>query len=101
MTGLLSPGHIVILLIVLLLVFGAKRLPEVGRSLGHGMREFKDSVGGAKPPEIALPATEPTVTTQSPVAAGHGDSVPQPVHAVPSGPRQSPVVTPAAPAADR
>ncbi|HEY7381469.1 MAG TPA: twin-arginine translocase TatA/TatE family subunit [Gaiella sp.] len=38
--------EMVILLLVLLLVFGAKRLPEMGRSLGKGMREFKDSVSG-------------------------------------------------------
>jgi sec-independent protein translocase protein TatA len=43
-TSLLSPLHLVILLIVALLLFGAKRLPEIGRSLGVGMREFKDSV---------------------------------------------------------
>lgn len=36
--------ELIILLIVLLLVFGAKRLPEMGRSLGKGMREFKDSL---------------------------------------------------------
>ena len=45
------PGNIgwqglLIILIVLLLVFGPKRLPEMGRSLGRGMREFKDSVTG-------------------------------------------------------
>ena len=40
----------------LLLVFGPKRLPEMGRSLGRGMREFKDSVGGMhKPEELASP----------------------------------------------
>jgi TatA/E family protein of Tat protein translocase len=38
--------ELLILLLVLLLVFGAKRLPEMGRSLGKGMREFKDSVSG-------------------------------------------------------
>jgi sec-independent protein translocase protein TatA len=38
--------EMVILLLVLLLVFGAKRLPEMGKSLGKGMREFKDSVSG-------------------------------------------------------
>ena len=38
--------EIVILLIVALLVFGPKRLPEMGRSLGRGMREFKDSISG-------------------------------------------------------
>jgi sec-independent protein translocase protein TatA len=37
---------LIVLLIVALLVFGPKRLPEIGRSLGRGMREFKDSIGG-------------------------------------------------------
>jgi sec-independent protein translocase protein TatA len=38
--------EILILLLVALLVFGPKRLPEMGRSLGRGMREFKDSIQG-------------------------------------------------------
>lgn len=38
--------EILILLVVALLVFGPKRLPEMGRSLGRGLREFKDSVSG-------------------------------------------------------
>jgi sec-independent protein translocase protein TatA len=37
---------LVVILIVALLVFGPKRLPEMGRSLGKGMREFKDSISG-------------------------------------------------------
>jgi sec-independent protein translocase protein TatA len=37
---------IILILIVALLVFGPKRLPEMGRSLGKGMREFKDSISG-------------------------------------------------------
>ena len=44
--GLDNPIHIAFLLIILLLVFGAKRLPEMGRSLGSGMRGFKDSLSG-------------------------------------------------------
>jgi sec-independent protein translocase protein TatA len=44
--GLDNPIHILFLLILLLLVFGAKRLPEMGRSLGSGMRGFKDSLNG-------------------------------------------------------
>lgn len=44
MTGWTSPTHLVLLLLIALLLFGAKRLPEIGRSLGNGMREFKDSV---------------------------------------------------------
>jgi sec-independent protein translocase protein TatA len=56
----ISAPEIILLLIVALLLFGAKRLPEIGRSLGTGMREFKDSVTGNSPPE-------PTQTTQLPV----------------------------------
>ena len=41
--------ELLILLLVLLLVFGPKRLPEMGRQLGKGMREFKDSITGNNP----------------------------------------------------
>jgi sec-independent protein translocase protein TatA len=44
--GLSNPTHIAFVLVLLLLVFGAKRLPEIGRSLGSGMRGFKDSLTG-------------------------------------------------------
>jgi sec-independent protein translocase protein TatA len=44
--GDIGPMEIVMLLVLALLLFGAKRLPEIGRSLGTGMREFKDSVSG-------------------------------------------------------
>jgi sec-independent protein translocase protein TatA len=44
--GDIGPLEIVLLLVLALLLFGAKRLPEIGRSLGSGMREFKDSVSG-------------------------------------------------------
>lgn len=43
-----GPMEIVLLALLALLSFGAKRLPEIGRSLGSGMREFKDSVSGAR-----------------------------------------------------
>ncbi|MFL5959126.1 MAG: twin-arginine translocase TatA/TatE family subunit [Gaiellaceae bacterium] len=44
MIGWTSPTHLALLLLIALCLFGAKRLPEIGRSLGSGMREFKDSV---------------------------------------------------------
>ena len=48
---------LVVILIVALLVFGPKRLPEIGHSLGKGMREFKDSITGSdKPEKSELPA---------------------------------------------
>ena len=46
MIGLDNPLHIALLLVVLLLIFGAKRLPELGRSLGSGLRGFKESISG-------------------------------------------------------
>ena len=49
MMGLENPLHIAIVLVVVLMVFGARRLPEMGKSLGEGMRGFKDSLS-AKPP---------------------------------------------------
>jgi len=42
----IGPLEIVIVLIIVLVIFGPKRLPDLGRSLGRGMREFKDSVTG-------------------------------------------------------
>jgi sec-independent protein translocase protein TatA len=41
-----GPLELVIILVVVLVIFGPKRLPDLGRSLGKGMREFKDSVTG-------------------------------------------------------
>lgn len=59
MTGWTSPTHIIIILALALMLFGAKRLPEIGRSLGTGMREFKDSVTGVAK-AVELPAAEKT-----------------------------------------
>jgi sec-independent protein translocase protein TatA len=64
MTGLTSPTHIVLLLLIALLLFGAKRLPEIGRSLGSSMREFKDSVSGAPKPQELVSPVETTAATR-------------------------------------
>ena len=54
----IGTGEIILLLLLALLLFGAKRLPEIGRSLGTGMKEFKDSVTGKTHDEPSeLPAT--------------------------------------------
>jgi sec-independent protein translocase protein TatA len=42
----IGPMEIVLVLVIALLVLGPKRLPEAGRSIGKGMREFKDSIAG-------------------------------------------------------
>ena len=56
-----------ILLVVVLLVFGPKRLPEMGRSLGRGMREFKDSITGKDEDDVE-PRAELPVGTQDTTA---------------------------------
>jgi sec-independent protein translocase protein TatA len=70
-TGWTSPTHIILLLLIALLLFGAKRLPEIGRSLGKGMREFKDSVTGHDEPdhsmhELTAPPPEKPVAAARP-----------------------------------
>jgi sec-independent protein translocase protein TatA len=67
--GLDNPIHIAFLLILLLLVFGAKRLPEMGRSLGDGMRGFKDALGGQGTTAVATEAPTPTATVAQPALA--------------------------------
>jgi len=60
--GLDNPLHILILLVVVLLVFGAKRLPEIGRSLGDGMRGFKDSLHGDAPHTLNFEHSPETIS---------------------------------------
>ena len=58
--------ELLLVLLVVLLVFGPKRLPEMGRSLGKGMREFKDSISGNDTPaEIPPPREETPAPTRS------------------------------------
>lgn len=82
-SGLLSPWHIAIIVLVLLLVFGAKRLPELGRGLGSGMREFKDAVtghGDKVSDEKTPPAVTAAATAQAPPPAPETPAeTPQPV----------------------
>ena len=87
--GILSPVHVAFLLVIVALLFGAKRLPELGSSLGSGLRDFKESLEGkdahaqvasvvdanastrptapalepAPPPVAQPPATQPVMIT--------------------------------------
>jgi sec-independent protein translocase protein TatA len=47
----IGPLELIVVLIIALIVFGPKRLPELGRSLGRGIREFRGSIGGDKEDE--------------------------------------------------
>jgi sec-independent protein translocase protein TatA len=74
--GLDNPIHLLFLLILLLLVFGAKRLPEMGRSLGSGMRGFKDSLNGVgihadeRPQQMPAVQVVASENHEQPVVAG-------------------------------
>jgi sec-independent protein translocase protein TatA len=89
--GLDNPLHIAFLVVILLLVFGARRLPEIGRSLGGGMREFKDSISG----ESKQPAL--THTAQPPVAQPQPVAQPPVAQPVASPPAAAPPATPVEP----
>jgi sec-independent protein translocase protein TatA len=54
-SGLESPTHLLLLFVVVLLLFGAKRLPEIGRSLGSGIHGFKEALTS---PDEAAPEVE-------------------------------------------
>ena len=63
-----GPMELVLVLAVALIVLGPKKLPEVGRSLGKGMREFKDSVSGNdkddEPAELPMQTTDATIAAR-------------------------------------
>ena len=75
----IGPLELVIVLLILIVIFGPKRLPGLGRSLGSGMREFKESITGGKsddeeddPGKAELPAAEREVEP------GRGSARPEP-----------------------
>jgi TatA/E family protein of Tat protein translocase len=90
----LAPSHLLLILIVALLVLGPKRLPEVGKSLGRGLRDFRDAMNTyspgnllsddephAHPPE----AEESELRREPPVAAATAQSAPEaPAHTIDS-----------------
>jgi sec-independent protein translocase protein TatA len=73
MLGNIGPLEIIVVLVIALIVFGPKRLPELGNSLGKGIREFKDSVTGDHSDEDSqeeaakpIPAPQATITQVKP-----------------------------------
>lgn len=82
MPGFIGLPEILLLGLVVLLVFGPKRLPEMGRSMGRGLREFKNSVSGDDKDEIdrfAVPYDEPETAVIADVIP-----TPEPIAAVPA-----------------
>jgi sec-independent protein translocase protein TatA len=78
MFGDLSFAHILILLLVLVLVFGARRIPEIGSSIGQGIKEFRRSLKDGEAPPSTPPPSPPGApgdarSFQSPAAPGGGE----------------------------
>lgn len=86
--GIENPVHLIFIAIVALVVLGPKRLPELARALGHGIREFREAVSNPGGEDLQAPVVEPALS-QTPIA-------PQPPAAEPAvshTPVDTPVVT--------
>jgi sec-independent protein translocase protein TatA len=68
LSGILEPTHLIVILVVALLVLGPKRLPDAGRALGQGLREFRSSITGA--PDPAPPRLEPATHARQEESTG-------------------------------
>jgi sec-independent protein translocase protein TatA len=68
-SGLLQPTHLIILAILALIFLGPKRLPEAGRALGQGLKEFKHSIGGGHDDDHQIPAHTAVAPAVAPAAA--------------------------------
>ena len=72
--NLLQPTHLLIVLAIALLVLGPKRLPEVGRSLGRSIADFRSGLSGFDQP----PAGGPSAPESPPIQASLGHAGPKP-----------------------
>lgn len=80
----IGPLELIVVLVIVLVIFGPKRLPSLGRQLGSGMREFKDSITGKDDEkDVERDATGRPVLNQA-----HADE-PVATHAAPSAPAES------------
>ena len=70
--GALQPGHLIVVLVIVLLIFGPGKLPELGKAVGDGLRELKKSTADEDPSrDSARLATTATVTPISAAASSH------------------------------
>ena len=70
--GALQPGHLIVILVIVLLIFGPGKLPELGKAMGDGLRELKKATSGDQEKEASAAstaaATAPTATV-TPIAS--------------------------------
>lgn len=98
---ILQPSHLLFILVIALLVLGPKRLPEAGRALGRGLRDFRNALNTddlrdqmitTTTPESAPPTTqEPGATTEASFASAPSPAAPagaEPEAAAPAAPRE-------------
>jgi sec-independent protein translocase protein TatA len=74
----IGPLEIGLILVIVLVVFGPKRLPDLGRSLGSGMREFKDSITGNSKDDDESSKLTASTAEEPDVAAAPDDAVSRP-----------------------
>lgn len=72
--GALKPWHIIVVVVIIMLLFGAQRLPDLARSIGQSLKIFKDEVK-----DLASDGKAPTQTDSSVVTDASAESVPTPV----------------------
>lgn len=68
MGDLFQPTHLIVIAVVLLVLFGAKRLPELGKGLGEGLKGFKEGLKGITEPTSAPPANQQNAAANPPAA---------------------------------
>jgi sec-independent protein translocase protein TatA len=69
--GALQPGHLIVILVIVLLIFGPGKLPELGKAMGDGLRELKKATGGedSKDSATAAATAAPPSATVTPISA--------------------------------
>jgi sec-independent protein translocase protein TatA len=77
MLGNIGPLEIIVVLIIALIVFGPKRLPELGSSLGRGIREFRNTVTGEKADDDDEPEVKAIRATAPPTAPAEQPAEPE------------------------
>ena len=68
MGDLLQPWHLILLAVVAFLLFGAKRLPELGKGLGEGLKGFREGIKGVTDPPAAAPTVQQSAAPPPPVS---------------------------------
>jgi sec-independent protein translocase protein TatA len=69
MGDFLQPTHLLVIAVILLVLFGGKRLPELGKGLGEGLKGFKEGLKGVSDPAPAAPAVQQNAVSAPPASA--------------------------------